>query len=154
MENPACDASAALFDKAIIHLDHHEFNDALVILDVLARQHSNIAEIYRERAKALLCLGQSEAALRNIDQAIVLKPFEAASFDLKGMVLIALSQAEQALRYHTIAAELDQNSAESQCNRAAALKFLGRLEEAVYANNRAIEIEPDLAKAYNNKGLV
>lgn len=98
-------------------------------------------------------IGQSQAAISCIDQAIAIKPSAAMFHVNRANALLALHQLDAALAACQEALRLKRNSAEACQVMGHVLSDLGRPEEAITAYRDALRHKPDLPDLYNNMGL-
>ena len=96
--------------------------------------------------------GEFLKAIECYDEAIRLKPDDAAAYNNKGVALSALGRKEEAIECYDEAIRLKPDNAAAYNNKGNALSALGRKEEAIACYDEAIKRKPDDATAYNNKG--
>ena len=83
-----------------------------------------------------------EEALRFIDRMLAHIPYNADTWQRKGLIPSNLNRPAEALEAFTMALNLNPVDTEILVNRGIALDELGRFEEAVASYNQALEIEP------------
>ncbi len=94
-----------------------------------------------------------ETAIRHLSQALRLEP-RAAWYKARGDARCCLGKLVGALADYDACLQLQPQDVEVLCNRAVVLQALGRVEEAELAAGRAIELRPNLARAFNTRGLI
>lgn len=101
---------------------------------------------YTLRAQILLKLGQPDAALAAVEQAIVLTPDYALSYWIRGLTRMHQDNPAAAIEdFNQVLKLEDQNQtlmAQAIGSRGMALTDLGRHREALEDLNRALEIRP------------
>jgi tetratricopeptide (TPR) repeat protein len=98
--------------------------------------------------------GQSDEALRLLDDAIRLAPAAASAHYNRGIVLHDLGRLEQAVDSYGKAAALDPTIADAYLNRGLALAALGRNDDALVAFDRLVALNPSDPEALNNRGVI
>jgi tetratricopeptide (TPR) repeat protein len=111
-------------------------------------------------AQALALIGSSfylakefESAIRHLSQALRLES-RAGWYKIRGDARCCLGNLRDALADYDACLQLRPQDVDVLCNRAVVLQALGRLEEAERAAGRAIELRPDLARAFNTRGMI
>jgi protein O-GlcNAc transferase len=99
-------------------------------------------------------VGQREAALQLIDEAISIDPQAARYHGHRGMVLAAMGRLPEALQSLQRSLQLRRDIAEVHNNLGNVLHSMGRLDEAEAAFGEALAIRPDYPDAHNNLGNV
>lgn len=100
---------------------------------------SDLTESARGKWKA----GDSQGALRDLDEAVRLDPGHADALQMRGVVSTGLKDLEGALRDLDEAVRLDPAMPKAHYNRGIALEEAGRMDEALRAYERAAELDPD-----------
>ncbi|MGD1275633.1 MAG: tetratricopeptide repeat protein [Tepidisphaeraceae bacterium] len=101
----------------------------------------------------LFGLGQKDAALRLIDQAIGLKADEASYHYNRGMVLANLARAEEAIAALRRALALQPDFSPAAYNLGQMLRGCGRFGEAIDAFRLAVRLQPDRAETWLSLGI-
>jgi predicted O-linked N-acetylglucosamine transferase (SPINDLY family) len=99
-------------------------------------------------------VGQKEAALKLIEEAISIEPQVARYHGHRGMVLAAMGRSQDALDALRHSLALQRDIAEVHNNLGNVLHMLGKQEEAIAAFGEALAIRPDYPDAHNNLGNV
>ena len=109
---------------------------------------------YNNRGNVYLALGQYDAAIKDYDQSIALKPRYANVYDNRGKAYRALGRYDEAIRDYDKAIRLKPDLEDAYEGRSEA--YLGKGQHAVVITDleKAIELNPNDAKAYNNRGKV
>jgi predicted O-linked N-acetylglucosamine transferase (SPINDLY family) len=107
---------------------------------------------YSNLGAALLDLGRSEEALRNLDRALALMPDFPEAVNNRGNALLVLRRVDEALATYERAIALRPDYADALNNRGNALKELGRVGEALAAYEQALRIHPEFPAALVNRG--
>jgi predicted O-linked N-acetylglucosamine transferase (SPINDLY family) len=122
--------------RAILQADPQQV-DALHLLGLIASQ-----------------VGQHEAAIACIGQALGYKPdFPEAHYNL-GNVLSGRGKLEEAVAHYQQAVRLKPDFVEAHNNLGLALQAQGKLKEARVSLREALRLRPDFAEAHNNLGNV
>ncbi|HZR18159.1 MAG TPA: tetratricopeptide repeat protein [Verrucomicrobiae bacterium] len=103
--------------------------------------------------KVLGALGKTNAALRELTEALALRPDLAEALDEKGRLLTKSGRAEEGLRNFEKAAELEPENARIQIGKAEALATLGRRAEAVRQLELAVRTQPGFWEAHYLLGI-
>jgi protein O-GlcNAc transferase len=99
-------------------------------------------------------VGNKEAGLALVGQAIEINPAASEYHSNRGMILASMGRWGEALDSYRRAIQLHENYPEVHNNLGNALRALGRNDEAIAALRRAMEIRPDYPEAHNNLGIV
>jgi len=102
-------------------------------------------------AEAVRC---HEEAMRELDQAIALKPDDAQAYLDRGNVQADVRRYAEAIRDYDQAIALDPDYTAAWYNRGNCYFSAGRVEEALRDLDRAIALKPDFAQAYVNRGII
>jgi predicted O-linked N-acetylglucosamine transferase (SPINDLY family) len=97
-------------------------------------------------------LGNHEAAMRLIKQALLVDPQSAAAHSNMGSLLIELKRFEDAVASCDVAIQLDPGFVDAHYNRGNALFELGHFIDAIASFRKAVAINPRHVNAYNNCG--
>jgi protein O-mannosyl-transferase len=96
--------------------------------------------------------GQSDEALRQFEETMRLRPYEADVRNSFGAALGKKGQSEEAIRQYQEAIRLKPDHALAHNNLGAALDQKGQSDEAIRQLQEAIRLKPDYAEAHNNLG--
>lgn len=99
-------------------------------------------------------LGESDAALAEIEKAIAVRPSVAMFQNSAGAVSVARGDLSKGIEYYRRALELDPESSSACNNLGIALQKLGYFDQALIAYSHALEIEPEMISAIVNLGNV
>jgi predicted O-linked N-acetylglucosamine transferase (SPINDLY family) len=97
-------------------------------------------------------LGNREAAMRWIKQALLVDPQSAAAHSNLASLLMDLKQFEEAVASCDKAIQLDPGFVDAHYNRGNALFELGHFIDAIASFRKAVAINPRHVNAYNNCG--
>jgi tetratricopeptide (TPR) repeat protein len=111
------------------------------------------ADSLHQLARIALATGHAEAALPLLDQAIKLKPRNAAFRDAFGQALLACGRLAEAVAAYRHAVRLDKSSPAAICNLAGALTAFGDHAEATQCLRRAIALDPSYKPAIIQLGI-
>jgi tetratricopeptide (TPR) repeat protein len=106
----------------------------------------------QKRGEICLNQGQHEKALGWFDQAIVLEPGRAYTWEGKGDALRGLRRIGEAAVYYRKAAELNPKGAPIWRKLASTLEILGRHDEALAACDAGLAVAPKDAALWNGRG--
>ena len=95
-----------------------------------------------------------EEAVRELDQAIALKPDDAQAHLDRGNILEEARRHAEAIRDYDQAIALKPDYAAAWFNRGMVYAKTGRAEEALRDLGQAIALRPDFAEAYVNRGNI
>lgn len=112
------------------------------------------ADLYAQRAAALLALSRVQEAQADAESALRLQPDLAQAYLVRGEAVRSLGRFESALADFSRAIELQPTLAEAYLSRGAAVRALGRHDEALADFTRAIELQPAQAEAHVELGAV
>ena len=101
-----------------------------------------MADAFSDRGALLKQADALEAALDNLNDALLLSPHHRLALNNRGAVLTDLGRPAEALIDFDAGLRLDPYDTDLWTNRGNALIRLGRLEEAVKSHDCAIAIEP------------
>lgn len=102
-----------------------------------------LADAFSDRGALLKEDGKLDAALVNLDDALLLSPRHRLALNNRGAVLTDLGRPTEALIDFDTGLGLNPHDTKLSTNRGNDLIRLDRLEEAVKSHDRAIAIEPD-----------
>jgi protein O-mannosyl-transferase len=101
---------------------------------------------------ALLEKGRTSEAIRQLQEAVRLKPDDAGLHNCLGAALGQQGQSEGAIRQFQEAVRLKPDNSEAHNNLGAALDKKGQSDEAIRQYQEALRLKPDYAEAHNNLG--
>ncbi len=112
-------------------------------------------EVYLNAAMAAIRVRQDyEAAFRNLDRALRLRPESARAHDLLGTAYLLTGQIDQAIEAANKAVSLDPNLPSAWKNLSIAYLQANELGRALQAVQRALELDPRSAEALNTQASV
>jgi tetratricopeptide (TPR) repeat protein len=127
--------AAAYLKKAVeIDHDHPDFED------------------YKDLGYALLTKGQTDAAIRHLQEILRLKPDYADAHNLLGLALVKKGQIDEAINEYQDAIRLKPDYADAHGNLGNALGRKGQIDEAISQYQEAIRLKPDYSLTRNNLG--
>lgn len=106
---------------------------------------------YNNRGTALTKAGQLEAALKDFERAIQLRPTFAEAYNNRGSILSDLGRYEEAMHSFAKAIETDPNLASAYDNRGNVYTRTGKPEEGIRDYNHCLKLRPKFALCYNNR---
>ena len=113
----------------------------------------NANDIFFYLGSSYYQIGDFPSAIQDYDKAIELNPYDAGSYNNRGVVYQQLEEYERAIQDYDRAIELDIRDAGVYNNRGVAYDKLGQYERAIQDYDRAIELDIQDAGVYNNRGL-
>jgi tetratricopeptide (TPR) repeat protein len=105
-------------------------------------------------ARALLALGQHQAALACGDRAVSLDGTLAVAHRVRAAALTALGRREEALVSSGQAVRLAMHDATVHLELGLALTAVGRLDDAIVCFAHATALDPNLGAAHHNHGIL
>ncbi|MGA2137291.1 MAG: tetratricopeptide repeat protein, partial [Verrucomicrobiia bacterium] len=114
---------------------------------------SHYAEEHDKLGVALVQLGRLPEAIKQYEQALRVKPDDAAALNGLGVACARLGKSQEAIAHWQQALRIKPDSAETHNNLAVTLARLGRLPEAIAHWEQALQINPDLAETHSNLGI-
>ena len=99
-------------------------------------------------------LGEFDAALRDLREAVDLDPNALLAIELLGDVNTSLSRADRAIERYEAYIALDERSARVHYKLGLSRYRAGRIEPAVVALQQALKLEPTMGEAHYVLGLV
>jgi tetratricopeptide (TPR) repeat protein len=109
---------------------------------------------YNNRGNAYLAKGQYDAAIKDYDKSIELKPRYANAYDNRGKAYRAEGRYDEAIRDYDKAIRLKPDFEDAYEGRIAAYVAKGQQGVVSKDLDKAIEANPSDAKAYNNRGKI
>ena len=100
------------------------------------------ARAYRERGLELMQLGQLQAALTSLNEAVRLEPDDYVALNGMGVILLSVNQFPKALACFDRALLLQPNDPIANHNRGLALMSLARPAEARQSFERTLQLAP------------
>jgi Flp pilus assembly protein TadD len=105
-----------------------------------------------ELGRVRLMLGQLDAAVTPLAEAVKLVPGDAEAQGAHGIALLLTGRAEEGVAALERAAALEPGRADRQANLGTALSQIGRTTDAILAYDRAVALEPDEPLHRSNLG--
>lgn len=118
-----------------------------------AIQNSPSDAAYYNRGLAHYRLGNYQAALDDLTQAIQLDPNNASSYYARANMRLELGDQQGAIADYTESIQRDGTAASAYVNRGSARADLGDDEGAINDYSQALQIDPTLVPAYLNRCL-
>jgi len=110
---------------------------------------------YANRGIAYYYLGDSQSAIRDLNQALQIQPdLSDTVYAIRGQVRFDLGEYGDALVDYTQSLRLNPVKAEIYNSRCLVQTKLGNYRKALVDCNRALRLEPEKASAYLNRGLI
>ncbi|HEY7588042.1 MAG TPA: tetratricopeptide repeat protein [Thermoplasmata archaeon] len=106
------------------------------------------------KGATLVLLGRYEDALRAIDRALDINPYNEVAWLNKGNALMRLGRHTDALRCFNAALRVNPRYEVAWNNKGNALARMGRYEEALRCYEKALTIDPRYRGSWVNKGYV
>ncbi|MGI4847905.1 MAG: tetratricopeptide repeat protein, partial [Janthinobacterium lividum] len=160
------DAAARLYDRILDVFPEHA--DALHMAGTLAQHRGDFALAMRQIGMALTltptsavhvsmgmlqhACGQTDMAIANLHQALVLDPASAIAYNNLGTLLQAQGNFPAAMESYIQALDNKPDYASAYNNLGSAAHELGNVKEAAECYQQALALDPDYAMAYNNYG--
>ena len=110
------------------------------------------AEYHRVLGIVLYGRGQTEEAIHQFQQALVLKPDSVEAHSNLGVAFGGKGQIEQAIHQYQEAVRLKPDFAEGHYDLGTALGKKGQVGEAIRQYQEALRLNPDYAEAHNSLG--
>ena len=111
------------------------------------------AEEHDKLGVALVQLGRVPEAIAQYEQALRVKPDDAAAHNGLAVALARLGKSHEAIAHWEQSLRIKPDSAETHNNLAVTLARLGRLPEAIEHWEQALQIYPEFAEAHCNLGI-
>jgi tetratricopeptide (TPR) repeat protein len=109
---------------------------------------------YNNRGNAYLAMGQYDAAIKDYDKSIELKPRYANTYDNRAKAYRAEGRFDEAIRDYDKAIKLKPDSEDAIEGRSEAYVAKGQQGAVIKDLDKAIELNPSDAKAYNKRGKI
>jgi len=141
-------------DSVIELYSNGKVSEALNAIDLLFKEHPNESLLFNIRGACYAALGQLEDAVKNYENALVIKPdYSDVSYNL-GNVLKDLGHLEDAVKSYKKTIAIEPNYYAAQHNLAVVLQELGLLNDAAEQYEQALNIKPDNIEARINLGYI
>lgn len=111
-------------------------------------------QAYVNRANSLSKLKEYQAALDDIDRAILLNPSDSNTYNSKGAIYYYMKDYGKAAETFTRSIEINPKSAMQYANRAASYSNLKMFDLALHDLDKAVDIDSNYAFAYYVKSCV
>ena len=108
---------------------------------------------YNNRGNAYSYKGQYDAAIKDYDKVLSLKPGYADAYGNRGAAYSKRGEHDRAIKDFDKAIELNPDGAVAYNNRGNAYCAKGQYEAAIKDYSRAIELKPDVAEAHYGRGI-
>jgi predicted O-linked N-acetylglucosamine transferase (SPINDLY family) len=130
-----------------------QIQEALDTVEILTKGYPDEPLLYNISGVCYKAIDQLDAAVRNFEKALTIKPdYAEVNYNL-GLTLQELGQLDAAVKCYKKAIAIQPDYAEAHNNLGVTIKDLGQLDAAVKCYKKAIAIQPDYAEAHNNLGL-
>jgi tetratricopeptide (TPR) repeat protein len=146
-------AATDFVQEGFIKLENSQWEEALAYFDC-APQGLQAAEVANGRARALEGIGRCDEALKWIDHALAINPFNAADLRNRGILLARAGRKADALASYDEALAAKPDQVDVLIKRALILIEQDRREDALASVNKALEIAPGQFDAVNAKLIV
>ena len=135
-------------------LQNERFKEAVIQYDRALSLKPEYDLAWRERAIALMSLGENEEAHDSIRQAIHHRPSDPNHYYILGLVLHQMGRLEEELAAYESALRYFRRMPSALLNKGATLFQLDRKEEALKVFDEMLRYYPNDNRALNNRGLV
>jgi tetratricopeptide (TPR) repeat protein len=119
------DDRVAYYKRGQLYAIKRAYAQAVADFDQAIRRNIRAAEIYNNRCWARAGSGQLLDALRDCDQALLLKPDLYDALDSRGLVNLKLGRYREAINDYTLSLDKNPHSSSSMFGRGVATKFSG-----------------------------
>ena len=133
----------AMLDSASEMISVDEIDQAWVILNKLAAQYPDAADVPATMGDAAMRVGDLEYALELYDQAVELDPEWSDAHSARADCLAEMGQASEAWEDVDRALELDSQNPQAHWVRAVLLELEGKQRQADDAYRTAAELDPE-----------
>jgi len=135
----------------------HEFNRAQLDYDKVidyAPRMRGVERVYNNRSMIRVFKGDTDGALQDLDQAIVLNPNYAESYTNRGVLRAFRNDQTGAASDYEKALQLNPSLPAAYINRGILRFQRQNLEGAMTDFNRALELQPNTAKPYVDRAVL
>ncbi len=133
-------------------LDKNDWNTALQEFDRVLKLRPDEAQALKGRAVAISALGDAEATLVAVNEAMQRGVYDTTTRQIRATALTALERYDEALEDLDWLLQRDSQNADWLSGRSLACCKLERYVEAVRDASAALEIRADDPIAFNNRG--
>lgn len=127
---------------------------AIAACTALIARGEDLAAALRNRGRAHVNRGESDAGIADLDRALGLNPRDVAALTARGGAWLGKRVPDRAMADFDAALALEPDHAAALLYRARARNLAGRPEEALGDYRRAVAIDPDNAQAWSSLGLL
>ena len=145
--------SVSLLDQANLCLQKGDLWRAEFLYRQVIQSDPAKSEAHAQLAMVFIRRGQTPEAAKALEQALRLKPDDAAALFHYGNVLYALQRPSDALASYDKALQVSPDFIDGLNNRAVLLCALGRFEEALTGLNRVLALDPANLLVHHNCGI-
>lgn len=142
----------ALHYLGILEAQQKNSAKALKLFDRALAILPNAADIFADKGKVLIDLGQHHDALANFERAVAINPEHWMALQNQGAALLALKRPTEALAVFDRLLVVMRNHPAAFNNRALALKDLGRFAEAIEDFKKAVSFDGKNVEILTNLG--
>ena len=130
-----------------------QIQEALDTVEILTKGYPDEPLLYNISGVCYKAIGQLDAAVRNFEKALAIKPdYTEVNYNL-GLTLQELGQLDAAVECYKKAIAIQPEYAEAHNNLGLTLQKLGQLDAAVKSYEEALAVNPDYAEVNYNLGL-
>lgn len=137
------------FERALRDIAHGRYEDALAVLEDLARTdlpRDQRAAVANKRGVALVQLHRRDDAREAFEEALSILPAYAPALVNLGNLRLEAGELDQSVGYYERALRADDEYAPAHHNLSVAYKRLGRTSDAVRELRRAYKLEGRVVK--------
>jgi tetratricopeptide (TPR) repeat protein len=149
LETSRVDEAMTMLEKAVTLADK-----AVAISDQTPEVKRKFARPHVGLGNALARCGQTDQAIAEYRNALVLCPTDILALSGLGNTLARLGRLDEAIVQYRRALEIDPHFATAHNNLGTALLQRGDLEQALNQYQQAVKARPDYAEAYINAGSI
>jgi len=153
MSIKSTDTPQEQINSIIALFSNGQTQEALSAVEALIKDYPNEPILYNIRGACYAGLGKLDAAVKNYEKTLTIKPDYAEAHNNLGVTLQGLGQLDAAVKSYKKALTIKPNYAEAYNNLGNTFKKLGQLNTAVKSYEKALTINTDFADAYYNLGV-
>lgn len=146
--------AVAVLLRAEARIEQHDLPEAVSDCDEALRLHSDVADVYKIRARANHGLGNYQECIKDCEQALSRDASVTEALVLRGQSRYELGQFDEALADFDAAIKQDGSLAVAFAGRAQLHADNGELEQALADCSAALERNPNVAAVHALRGNI
>jgi tetratricopeptide (TPR) repeat protein len=148
----------SLLSRGLLLFSSEKLFEAMTDFNSVIKINDKNVDAYRWRALVKNELEDTDGALRDLETALEIDPFDSESYYITAQIFFGLGKEElndgyvfSAIENYDLSIQYDKDSEYKYCERGDAKAYIGNYADAIEDYDKAIEIDDEYAEAYFNR---